>query len=432
MARKNISSRRKHFTITALLPTGDVLRITDENQIKEHDGIMIFGARKGSTDTDRRLMQENQYIMRYSDFKNSLLGQIGLTGAYDNIALRDAASESSQQSALSFVRNASSDPEVGRAVWAFYIYDQANYILLATQDDVRYFTDLSDSTKTSIDTGNFIGGITEVSELRGKSFSRIFDQMLFVTNPSSSALSAVLTSINPPTGTIESGTTFDWDVNAVFDPGSITNGDGSPGPNLVGDAIRYIFTNPDDSLSAPIAAISNSQAYTAPAFKIAVESVSMAVDVDYGEGTGEYTDSSGNPSTVLDDERVAGNEIDDINAGFTGRLYAFYDVSTFPSDSGTVRAAASRIFLSASSTGTFDITIPAGQKEVWFSVPAGKTIQVLYVESSNADVTGEFAADTFDVINGGGSGDPVSYDTWKSTIPGIGYPETATYKVTIS
>jgi len=91
-----------------------------------------------------------------------------------------------------------------------------------------------------------------------------------------------------------------------------------------------------------------------------------------------------------------------------------------------------QLFLSTAATGVFNMTIPAGITNVWFSVPAGKTIKVLYVESSNADVTSEFIANTFNVINGGGAGDPISYDTWGSIIPGIGYPADATYNVTIS
>lgn len=432
MAKKNFSSRKKHVTINAIFPTGDVLRIKDEAKIGEHDGVLIVGAKKGGTDSDRRQMKERQFIMRYSDFKEALISQVSLTGSYDDIAARDAAPESSKPSALSFVRHATADPIVGRDVWALYIYDSGAYVLMASKDDVIYHTDLGDAIEVSVDTGNFLAGITTVADLRDKSFSKILDQMLFVTNATSVARSGSYASVSPPTGTVEYGTTITWSTTASFNPGAITNGDGSPGPNLVGDANQYVFTNPDGTIAAAIPATGNTQAYVAPAYKIAVESISMSVNISYDAGTGVYTDSGGNPTTVLDAQRVAGSLVIGISATFTGRAYGFWDATAFPTNSAGVRAATNKMFLSSGATGTFNITIPAGQKEVWFSVPTGKSIQVLYVESSNADVSGEFAADPFLVTNGGGTGDAVAYETWKSTIPGTGYPSDATYKVTIS
>jgi len=430
MAKGNFSSRKKHVVIKALFPTGDVQRITGDDPLDASDGILVIGS-KGSNDTDRRLMQERQFIMKYSDFKKNLVSELSSVGSYDDIAARDLAPESQQPSAMSFVRNAFDDPAVGSNIWGLYLYDQGAYVLIATEEDVVYTTGLSDSVEVSVNTGNFLAGTTTVGDIKGKSFSKIFDQMLFVSNPTiSTAKSLVLTSVSPPTGNIEIGTTIDWSVSAVFNPGAIQNGDGSPGPNLVGDATLFTFTNPDAS-TTPEAAAGNTHPYTAPSYKIPSGTTTMSVQADHDAGTGLYYDSGGNPSTVLDPDRVAASINDAVNAVFSGKPLAFWAATAFPVNSAGVRAGA-QLFLSTSATGVFNMTIPAGVTTIWFSVPAGKTIKVLYVESSNADVTSEFAASTFDVTNGGGAGDPVSYDTWESTIPGIGYPADATYNVTIS
>jgi len=95
-----------------------------------------------------------------------------------------------------------------------------------------------------------------------------------------------------------------------------------------------------------------------------------------------------------------------------------------------VRVVPAKTFLNSSNTGTFSISIPSGTQEVYFYTPVGKTATVLYVESSNANVTGTFVKTQFNVNDANGS--PVGYDSWVSFIGTVGYPVSATYNVTIS
>jgi len=278
------------MTIRALLPTGDVQRIKGKDTLGVGDGILIMGS-KGGSDTERRLMQERQFIMDYNDFKENLISELSTVGSYDDIPARDAAPEAIVPSAISFVRDASGDPVIGRPIWALYIYDQGAFVLLASEDDVLYYTDLGDGVLVSKDTGNFVGGVTTVADIRGLSFSRILDLMLFVSNPVIAFnRSVTLNHVSPPAGNIETGTTIVWDVSAAFSEGTITNGDGSPGPSLVGSANLFTFTNPDASVTPEVAA-GNVHPYTAPAYKLPVGTTVMSVKVDYDAGTGLYYDS---------------------------------------------------------------------------------------------------------------------------------------------
>jgi len=112
------------------------------------------------------------------------------------------------------------------------------------------------------------------------------------------------------------------------------------------------------------------------------------------------------------------------------RWFGFGVQNSAPTTSANIRALSNKAFLSASNTGSFNIVIPANTQEVYFYVPSGKTATVLFVESSNADVTGSFTQSTVTV--NGLDGSPNSYDKYVSFIGVGGFPSVATYAVTIS
>jgi len=134
---------------------------------------------------------------------------------------------------------------------------------------------------------------------------QIIDEFRYaeITTP----VSIVLTSVNPPIGQIEQGTTISWEVLVTFNPGMITNGDGSSGPFVVGDATNFEFINPDSSISIE-AATGNTQSYTAPAYKVNLGEVTMSVLVNYPEldktlAENRYYNSDEFQGVLLDPQR---------------------------------------------------------------------------------------------------------------------------------
>ena len=216
----------------------------------------------------------------------------------------------------------------------------------------------------------------------------------------------------------------------TYNPGDINNGDGTNGPNLTGDASEYVFKLPSAAIDGTYTATGNTQAHTFSSYNIGFGTNRWEVEIDYAPGTVQYYDNKGNPGTNLDLDRVAGNRSDYSNT-VSGRRYAWYDASTgaAPTSSANIRVLPKQ-FLSTSNTGTFDIIIPIGIKEVFFYVPTGKSIQVNYEESFDFDVTGDFSSTPQSVNDAGGT--PQSYNLYETTIPGIGYGALATYRVTIT
>lgn len=422
--------RKKHFEVTNPFPIGAIKKITDQSQLGLGDVVLILRNR-GESDTDRRLIKDSATGIDFLDFKNNILELVqGTAAIYDDITARDNDPASQDPAAISYVRNASGDPVVGQNIWALYLYD-GGYTLLATGEDVTYQSPGADGTVAIASAGTFLEGITSIGDLRGRTLTKIIDQMLFIANPTKVDNSGSIVITTPAAGTVEEGTDVIWEADAAYNQGSITNGDTSPGPDLTGPPNQYEFTDPDGAMTQYLTAALAQSHVATNSFQIGVETRQMSVEISYDAGAGPYFDSSGAPSNIFDADRVASSII--INDSVVGRRYVFWDAGgTIPTISAEVRAAANLQFLNASDEGTFDIIIPAMTPEVWFAVPEGKTINVLYVESSFADVTGTFTNDDFNVINGGGAGNPVLYSTWSTIIGGGGYPVPATYRVTIS
>jgi len=275
---------------------------------------------------------------------------------------------------------------------------------------------------------------TTVEDIRGQTFSNFIDNYVFPTTDASISSNKSGQLIATPTlNTVEVGTSLNETLTASFNQGQIQNGNGSAGPSLVGLPNTYTFTGPGiatsvviSSMSSPININTSNPGYEIS--KAVFGSNIWSVNIIHSIGTGVYFDSKGNIASNLDGNRVAGNVSDNSNT-ITGRYYAFYNTGILPTNSNEVRVGSSKSFLSGSNAGSFNISISANEPLAFFAVPAGKSATVLYVESSNADVTGSFSVTTFNVDDAGGN--PVSYDIYTTTIGGGGYPSNATYNVTI-
>jgi hypothetical protein len=396
--------------------------------VRDYDYVII-GERqgqKGSRFTPKR-MRVNTFIKEVISGGVGGHTQGGIVVVAD-IAERDGLELADGLTAL--VLDASAD--LSKAIWGMYTYveDTTSWVLIASEDDVTYQSALSDGIAVPTTIGGIDAGTT-AGDLRGLSPSQMWDALLFPTiQPSSSAPFVVLTGVTG--GNFEVGTNIAPNLVATFNQGSITNGDSSPGPALVGPGNNYSYTDPDGSPIGTNPTAGNSDSLAAPNYVIEPGNNIWNVVTNYDAGTGAYFDSKGIPSTILDPLRVAGS-VNDNSANMSGRYYAwrgFGAGGSAPTTSAGVRGLASKSFLSTSNTGSFNIVIPPGTQEVYFFVPAGKTATVLFVESSNADVTGTFTVTGISVDDA--NGDAVAYESFVSFIGVGGYPATATYAVTIS
>ena len=274
---------------------------------------------------------------------------------------------------------------------------------------------------------------TSVADVSGDTFVTMFDNLLFPTVLAyiGTNVSALLAGVS--TTTAEVGTAYAPATTGTLTPGVITNGDETTGPNLKGDANEFRFYLPDSSLDETVAApIDNDEDWTFTSYEVTFGTNRWQVQIDYDAGTGTYYDNKGNAVTNLDGDRGSGTASDYSNI-ITGRRYEWngYGIqNSAPTDSAGVRGLGTKSFLDGSNLGTFTITIPASTQEVYFFVPAGNTVTVLYVESSYANVTSSFTETQFNVDDAGGN--PISYDSWVSYIGAGGYPSEANYEVTIS
>jgi len=275
-----------------------------------------------------------------------------------------------------------------------------------------------------------VGGIpagTTVGDLRGKTLEQIIVDMLFPTvlayigTPKSFALNGV------STVTDEVGTSYFPSVTAVFNQGLIKNGNNTDGPALVGTIPLYAYMLPDSTLDA-----TTGDTHVFSPYNIIFGANVWSVSGTHAAGTGSYYDNKGNEVFNLDGSRVSAL-VSANSATVTGRRYAWRGsgaTGSAPATSIGVRALTSKSFLNALNAGTFTITIPAGNQDVYFYIPSGKTVVVQYVESSYADVTGSFVQTPITVNDA--AGNPQSYTSYVSHIGDTGYPVTANYLVTIS
>lgn len=292
-----------------------------------------------------------------------------------------------------------------------------------------YDSMLDDTLTVPQTMGGILSGTT-VGELTGKTFSTLFDMLLFPTIQPSITVnkSATLTpSLITP---VEVGSTLSPTLTANFNTGTIKNGGSNTTVNLVGNANSYIFRLPNTSSDGIYNVGSNSQLHTFSNYIATFGNNTWSVTISHDVGLIPYYDSKGVESHIFDANRVAAN----ITANSTTVVavrYAWWGSGasgSYPTTSSNVRALTSKTFLSTSNTGTFTITIPSGSEQVYFFVPSGKNVIVRYVESSNADVTGAFSTSPISVNDANGTAQ--SYTAYLSTTSN--YPSTANYTVIVS
>lgn len=226
-----------------------------------------------------------------------------------------------------------------------------------------------------------------------------------------------VTLLGVTTITIEVGNTYNTTLVSSYYAGTIVSADGSPTIDLTGPATTTTFSgNGVDSGTGVVS------------WNIILGSNMWSVIQDYSIGVGSYYDSDSVESFIFDGDRVAGFSADNSNV-VTGKNYLWWSVGSIETTSAGVRSLPDRIFSPVSS---FDISIPQGEQLVAFYLPNNgfNTVTVLYIESSNADVTSTFTEVLMNVDDAQPAA--TAYTRFETTIPGIGYTADATYRVTVS
>jgi hypothetical protein len=274
-----------------------------------------------------------------------------------------------------------------------------------------YNTTIPDST-TNIAVGGASAG-TAASVWKTRSVVEILDTILFPTiNASISGNKSVDLTVSGGGGTLEVGTTTARVLTATFSPGSITNGNGTAGPALVGTATQYTFTGTGISSTSQA---SNILSLGTPA--IVFGSNSWAVTVAHNAGTGDYYDNKGNIGTNLNASRVSGTTSDAASAPTIDGIYPYFwgladSQLTLNQIISAIQAGSANKVLSSAS-GTITITFNATTaKFLWFAHDATYTTKsIWYVNALN---TGSIGGSTnlFGSVQTGNVNSPTSL--WSS------------------
>lgn len=243
-----------------------------------------------------------------------------------------------------------------------------------------YNTTIPDST-TNVSVGGATAG-TAASIWKTKSVVKILDDILFPTINASSSSKSVSLGVSGGGGTLEVGTTTARSLTATFSPGTITNGDNTAGPALVGAATQYTFTGTNISSTSQV---SNILSLGSPA--IIFGSNNWAVTTNHGAGTGDYYDNKGNTGSNLNALRVLGTTSDSTSSPTIDGIYPYFwgvsDTQLTPAQIISVIEAGNGNKVVSTATGTITITFNATTaKFLWFAHDASYTTKTIWFVSS--------------------------------------------------
>jgi len=233
-----------------------------------------------------------------------------------------------------------------------------------------------------------VGGLpagTTAGELRWSNLTEMMDKLLFpVIEPFiSTAKSAHINEVAPKEY-YEVGLLLGINLNAIFDRGRITNGDNSQGPELVGPATNFQFTG--TGITNPI---DDQDGHYTTSVTIKLDDNMWNVKVSHTEGVGVYFDSNGNPSNILDADRVAG-DVNGVSSIIKG-VYAFLTGMNENDLSG----GGTNIYLSLTKNivpknNEMEFAINGTSKYIYFAYPKSYGDLSMIKDGNGFDVTSSF------------------------------------------
>ena len=323
--------------------------------------------------------------------------------------------------------NAQYQPQVSWSLTSFspavnlQIAANAGLLLQSNTLSTIYNTNLASSLAVPTAVGGIDAGTT-VADLNTKTIVEILNDLLFPTVLASIGTNKSVTLTTTSGGTYEVGTALTRTLTANFNPGSITNGDGTPGPDLVGSATNYRFTG------TGISQTDQSGNTLSITWNVVLNDNDWDVIVTHDSGTGTYTDNKGNTGTNLDGNRVAATVSDtNTSPNFTGRYRLFYGTGgTTPTTSAEVRALSSEF----DTDNTFTLVTGTTDTKFKIALPPNRTIvSVIDTGNLNADVTSTYVLSTISVDDAGGT--PRTYNYYEANY-GSPYPTSTNHVVTIT
>ena len=236
-----------------------------------------------------------------------------------------------------------------------------------------------------------VGGAepTAASVWKTKSVVQVLDTILFPTIEASIASNrSVSLGVNSPTGTLEIGSSYSRTLTASFSQGSITNGDGTSGPALVGSATQYTFTGTGITSTSQAGNVLSPGSLT-----VVSGSNNWAVTTTYGAGSGDYFDNKGVVGTNLDGSRVSGSVTDSASSPTITGLYPYFwgvsSTTLTPAEIAAEIAAGSANKVIASAANTITIQFNASSEYLWFAHDANYTTKTIwYVSALNTGSIG--------------------------------------------
>ena len=223
----------------------------------------------------------------------------------------------------------------------------------ALDSGITYVSNLDVLLAVPSTVGGIISG-TLVGSLTGKTFTQMFDSLLFPTVLAYIGTPAKSLSISgPTTASVDVGSQYTPSVTTAYNAGVIRNGDGTLGPNLVGPAWLYTFRLPSLATDGTPNGTST-HTYTTTTIPLET-SYQWSVIATYSGGTGVYYDNKGNPVTNLDGSRVAGTitAFSGIVTGYNRRYWGTSATAVFTL--GSEVTGLSNNELSSTRVKTFDI-----------------------------------------------------------------------------
>ena len=229
--------------------------------------------------------------------------------------------------------NAQYKPQVSWSLTSFspavnlQIAANAGLLLQSNTLSTIYNTNLASSLAVPTAVGGIDAGTT-VADLNTKTIVEILNDLLFPTVLASSSSKLVTLSISGGGGNKEVGEQLTETLTATFNQGSITNGDGSAGPPLVGPANEYTFTGTGIIPPAGISQTGQSSNTLSITWDVVLGDNDWDVVVNHDAGTGVYRDNKGNIGDNLNISRAAGTVSDtDTSPNITGYYPYYWGVS---------------------------------------------------------------------------------------------------------
>lgn len=262
-----------------------------------------------------------------------------------------------------------------------------------------------------------IGGLpagTTASTLKQMTLSEVLDAILFpVVLPTRSTKSFNFASF-AQAGLQEIGTALTVNLATVFSQGQITNGTGAQGPTLVGAASLYEFTGPGITGTLSQNAADAGAGTAQVNFDVVAGSQQWSATVNHLAGTGGYTDSKGNPSTIFDAERVAASSSAN-SAAITGIYPILYGANAADY---SVSGGYSNLTKLIEQKSSKSLTVNANNEYLYFAFPASYGDLSSIRDGNGFDVTSSFQKVGLTMASTGLSADwSVGYTMYRTNAP---------------